>query len=149
MIPKAVKRKISEFWKHQCACCGAVDFLEFHHIIPKAKGGSDEFDNVLLLCASCHAKIHGRSFDPNRPNCKTSVDYETAKTVLEKYFNEEIGAHETKELLNLSQKTHLSESALYKRYKRENGIGHFYNHVDLLESQRRKSNVSNIKNDNV
>lgn len=51
-------------------------------MIPKTKGGSDEFDNVLLLCGSCHAKIHGRSFDPNRPNCKTSVDYETAKTVL-------------------------------------------------------------------
>ena len=77
------------------------------------------------------------------------MDYETAKPILEKYFNEEIGAQETKRLLKLSPKTHLSESAVLKRYKRENNIDHFYNHVDLLNSKRRNVNVQNSENDDV
>ena len=44
---------------------------------------------------------------------------------------------ETKDRLKLSQKTHLSESALYKRYKREHSIKDFYNNVDLISSKRR------------
>ena len=147
MISKAIKRKVLEYWENQCSCCGKVDYLEFHHIIPKNDGGTDEFGNVLLLCGRCHAEVHGRSYDPNRPNCKTSIDYDTAKPILEKYFNEEIGTKETKALLNLSEKTHLSESAVIKRYKREHGIQNFYNHVDLRQSKRRNNYVSNTEND--
>lgn len=147
MISKAIKRKVLEYWDNKCSCCGEVDYLEFHHLIPKNTGGTDEFDNVLLLCGRCHAKVHGRSFDPNRPNCKTSIDYDAAKPILERYFNEEIGTRETKTLLNLSEKTHLSESAVIKRYKREHGIKDFYNHVDLRQSKRRNDCVSNTKND--
>jgi len=47
------------------------------------------------------------------------------------------GTKETKERLHLSQKTHLTESSLYKRYKREHNIDKFYNNVDLINSKRR------------
>lgn len=62
-----------------------------------------------------------------------------AKPVLAQYFANEIGARETKEKLNLSQKTHLSESSVFKRYKREHNIEKFYNNVDLINSKRRKN----------
>ena len=134
LISKATKRKVSEFWKNRCAVCGNNDFLEFHHIIPVAAGGTDDYDNLILLCACCHAKVHNRTFNPEKPNCKTSIDYETAKPILDLYFSNQIG---TKEKLNLSQKTHLTESSLYKRYKREHNIDKFYNNVDLINSKRR------------
>lgn len=137
MLTKVVKRKISECWNHKCAVCDQNDYLEFHHLIPLSEGGSDDYDNIILLCARCHAVIHNRTFNPNKPNCKTSIDYETAKPVLAAYFANQIGAKETKEKLNLSQKTHLTESSLYKRYKREHNIGKFYNNVDLINSKRR------------
>ena len=139
MPSKALKRKISEHWQNQCACCHRIDYLEYHHIIPIAEGGKDDFDNIILLCGRCHAIVHGRSFDACRPNCKTSIDYESAKPILDRYFNEEIGTRETKELLHLSPKTHLSESALVKRYKREHHIEKFYNHVDLYNSIGKKT----------
>lgn len=137
MISKSIKRKVTDFWENKCAICGNNDYLEFHHITPTAAGGTDEYDNIILLCAACHAAIHGRTFNPQKPNCKTSIDYETAKPILAAYFLNQIGTRETKEKLNLSQKTHLTESSLYKRYKREHNITKFYNNVDLVNSKRR------------
>ena len=137
MINKFVKRKISECWNYQCAICGQNDYLEFHHLIPVSEGGTDDYDNIILLCTCCHAAVHGRTYNPQKPNCRTSIDYETAKPILAAYFANQIGTRETKELLHLSQKTHLSESSLYKRYKREHNITNFYNNVDLVNSKRR------------
>lgn len=136
MVSKHIKRKVSELWGNQCAVCGAVDYLEYHHLIPKTKGGTDDYDNLILLCACCHAAVHNRAYDPQKYKNNASMDYEKALPILEDYFNERIGARETKKRLNLSEKTHLSESALIKRYKRENHIIGFYNHVDLINSKR-------------
>ena len=141
MINKYVKRKISECWNYQCAICGRNDYLEFHHLIPVSEGGTDDYDNIILLCACCHAAVHGRTYNPQKPNCRTSIDYETAKPILAAYFANKIGSRETKEKLNLSQKTHLTESTLYKRYKREHNITKFYNNVDLVNSKRRTAHV--------
>lgn len=136
MITKATRRKIETFWKNQCAICGNKDFLEIHHLTPKTGGGTDDYDNLILLCACCHAAIHHRAYNPEKYNRKTSIEYEAAKPILTAYFANEIGTRETKEKLNLSQKTHLSESAVFKRYKREHNIEKFYNNVDLVNSKR-------------
>lgn len=138
MITKAVKRKVADFWHNQCAHCGRNDYLQFHHLKPKAAGGSDEADNLILLCACCHAVIHGKIYNPQRPNCHTSISYEAALPILDDYFANKIGARETKEKLNLSPKTHLSESSLVRRYKREHNIDKFYNNVDLCSSHKKR-----------
>ena len=143
MVSKSVKRKLLMFWEDRCAVCGKQDYLEFHHLIAKENGGTDDYDNLIVLCGCCHATVHGRKYNKNKPNCNTSISYEEAQPILEEYFANKIGASETKERLRLSQKTHLSESALYKRYKREHNIKSFYNNVDLINSKRRK-NVSDI-----
>jgi 5-methylcytosine-specific restriction endonuclease McrA len=31
---------------------------EAHHVLPRSKGGLDEFDNLRWTCSSCHARIH-------------------------------------------------------------------------------------------
>ena len=95
MVSKATKRKVDEFWNHQCAICGNKDFLEYHHLTEKSKGGTDDYDNLILLCACCHATIHGRKYNPDKPNCRTSTDYETAIPTLQAYFANAIGARET------------------------------------------------------
>jgi 5-methylcytosine-specific restriction endonuclease McrA len=42
-----------------CKFCSETDpdALESHHIIPRRFNGSDEDDNLVTLCASCHRKI--------------------------------------------------------------------------------------------
>ncbi|MBQ8326986.1 MAG: HNH endonuclease [Lachnospiraceae bacterium] len=141
MISKSTKRKIVKVWHDECAICGSRDFLEFHHIIPKSSGGSDDYDNIILLCACCHSGIHERAYNAQKYHKRTSIEYELAIPILKAYFAKEMGAKEAKEKLNLSSKTHLSESSVYKRYKREHNIGKFYNNVDLVNSKRRTQNV--------
>lgn len=31
---------------------------EVHHIIPLAEGGSNDWDNLMSLCKSCHSRLH-------------------------------------------------------------------------------------------
>lgn len=48
-----------------CVACGAREGLHHHHLVPKAKGGTDDDNNFITLCGagegSCHAKIHNVS----------------------------------------------------------------------------------------
>ncbi len=32
--------------------------FEYHHVQPRSENGSDEIENVVLLCADCHLKHH-------------------------------------------------------------------------------------------
>lgn len=42
----------------KCVECGATERLEVHHIRYKSQGGTDELDNLITLCACCHAEKH-------------------------------------------------------------------------------------------
>jgi RNA-directed DNA polymerase len=50
--------KLLKKQKGKCSHCGQYftsnDLLEVHHIIPKCKGGKDEYKNLQLLHAHCH-----------------------------------------------------------------------------------------------
>ena len=50
-----------------CELCQYNNFaiLQAHHIIEKSNGGSDDLENLMLLCPTCHALQH---FDPNSPS---------------------------------------------------------------------------------
>jgi hypothetical protein len=52
--------------RHCCLChkfCGLK--LELHHIVQKAEGGADTFDNCIPLCFDCHGDM--RSYDHKHP----------------------------------------------------------------------------------
>lgn len=36
---------------------------EVHHILPLSRGGTNDEDNLMSLCKSCHSKIHAKSGD--------------------------------------------------------------------------------------
>lgn len=48
-------------------CCIACrqPFVEVHHIIPQAQGGSNDLDNAAPLCAQCH-DIYGQNPDKRK-----------------------------------------------------------------------------------
>jgi hypothetical protein len=53
-IPREVR---VEVWKRdggRCVVCQADDYLEYDHIIPHSRGGSNSTNNVRLLCRRCN-----------------------------------------------------------------------------------------------
>ena len=41
-----------------CEGCGQAAAVDAHHCTFRSQGGSDEPDNIVLLCRSCHEKAH-------------------------------------------------------------------------------------------
>jgi 5-methylcytosine-specific restriction endonuclease McrA len=60
----------------RCAICGAtVSDWEIDHIVPIAKGGSHDTENIQFLCKQCHV-AKSRTEKPNEPmpsNCQKEL----------------------------------------------------------------------------
>lgn len=53
-IPDDVKLLVWSRDKGVCVRCGASKELHFDHIIPLSRGGSDESENIQVLCRTCN-----------------------------------------------------------------------------------------------
>ena len=59
-IPPATRRKVLGQARHKCqtAGCNHTKFLEIHHVISRAKGGTNDASNLRVFCSACHSRIH-------------------------------------------------------------------------------------------
>jgi len=48
-----IKLQAKEMSAFRCCICHKP-FVEVHHVMPQADGGSDELENAAPLCSSCH-----------------------------------------------------------------------------------------------
>ena len=60
-VPRNEKRKISRravFARddYRCQYCGTAAHLTVDHVIPKSRGGSSSWDNVVTSCAPCNVR---------------------------------------------------------------------------------------------
>ncbi len=65
-IPPEVRKYIFERDSFQCQSCGKTDLktnLNIDHIIPLARGGSNDISNLQTLCQTCNQKKK-HHFDP-------------------------------------------------------------------------------------
>jgi len=53
-IPDHIQVEVFQRYQGRCAKCGSQENLEFDHIIPVSKGGSNTARNIQLLCQSCN-----------------------------------------------------------------------------------------------
>ena len=44
-----------------CAACGATTDLDYHHLVPRARGGEDSPENIIVLCRRCHNRLHEKN----------------------------------------------------------------------------------------
>ena len=62
-VPGSVRYEVLKRAKHRCELCGAHEAqaaLHVDHIIPRAKGGSDELSNFQALCITCNTNKRDR-----------------------------------------------------------------------------------------
>ena len=52
---KAVYRR--DGWR--CAICDSPKYIQIHHCVKRSQGGTNNMDNLITLCADCHALAHG------------------------------------------------------------------------------------------
>lgn len=43
-------------YENKCMNCGSITFLNIDHIIPRSLGGTDELNNLQILCWPCNRK---------------------------------------------------------------------------------------------
>jgi hypothetical protein len=85
-IPDEVKRLVWERDGGACCACGAVEKIEYDHIIPVSRQGPSTFENVQLLCRPCNRRKRAqllqvatqesgsRSLEKNREEKKGEVE---------------------------------------------------------------------------
>jgi 5-methylcytosine-specific restriction endonuclease McrA len=61
LLPDAYRemhRQVLERDGWECQLCGAMSNLEVHHIRFRSHSGDDSEQNLITLCAACHASKH-------------------------------------------------------------------------------------------
>jgi len=58
-IPQNIKDKLLVDAMHRCCLCPQhEDITDLHHIVPISENGPNTEDNLMVVCPTCHAKIH-------------------------------------------------------------------------------------------
>lgn len=58
-VADSLKRRVREEAGYRCAIPTCRQFpIDVHHIVERAEGGEDVFENLIALCATCHARYH-------------------------------------------------------------------------------------------
>ncbi len=59
-IPPRIRRQALKRARYQCERpgCSNTGFLQIHHRVPRAGGGSPDLDNLVVLCSRCHQQLH-------------------------------------------------------------------------------------------
>ena len=80
-ITELSKRTITKLLKRAdkgCVLCGwSVASRDIHHIVERSNGGSDDHDNLVVVCPNCHRSIHclGEEFVSNGELGEKSILY--------------------------------------------------------------------------
>jgi hypothetical protein len=76
-IAPAVRRAVLVRDGYRCCApgCTGTRFLEVHHRVPRARGGTNRPDNLVTLCAACHRLRH----EPHGPETPDTPEARVAR----------------------------------------------------------------------
>ncbi len=77
-IPALVRRAVWRRDRGQCRQCGSRGFLQIDHIVPWSLGGSNDLQNLQLLCG-VHNRLKGSSSSPPRGEDVSVLGYPTGR----------------------------------------------------------------------
>ncbi len=81
-ISRELRRKVYEREGFRCALCDSTKYIQVHHVVKRSLGGPDTEQNLVCLCADCHALAHGTDVrglvdanDPERMVNQAIIEY--------------------------------------------------------------------------
>ena len=136
----AFRDKRKKEFGNTCCNCGSKEKMEYHHVVPLKMGGTNNLTNIKPVCQECHCKAHNkifrRTWNNGRPK---AIEYEEAESILDRYFNLEIGMKEAKKIMGIANGNKTTWYRLTKEYKEKHDVPKdFYNNIDLLDSQKKR-----------
>ena len=83
--------------QYKCQLCNMKNTkLEVHHIIYRSKGGTDDENNLITLCSSCHNKIHSENMVLDKKPKKMQLRHATHMSIIRSQLLKQYPyAHET------------------------------------------------------
>lgn len=58
-VDNATRKAVYKREGYRCALCDSTKYLQIHHVVKRSVGGSSGPQNLICLCANCHALAHG------------------------------------------------------------------------------------------
>ncbi|HIK31649.1 MAG TPA: HNH endonuclease [Oscillatoriales cyanobacterium M59_W2019_021] len=55
-VPPVNRREVLRRDNHTCQYCGSRKHLTLDHVVPRSKGGTHTWDNVVTACSPCNAR---------------------------------------------------------------------------------------------
>ena len=82
-IDNSTRKAIYRRDGYRCALCDSTSYIQIHHVVPRGEGGPVENpQNLITLCADCHALAHGMNLrdladfaDPERQVNQAIIEY--------------------------------------------------------------------------
>ena len=57
-ISKETRKRVYRRDGYRCALCDSPKYIQIHHVVKRSLGGTDSEQNLITLCADCHALAH-------------------------------------------------------------------------------------------
>lgn len=144
-ISASFRKRLKNELGARCHFCNSTP-VEYHHMIPLSKGGTNDMKNIMPVCHKHHMMIHGALHIHNnaRERCKRggrpnplTPEHEKA---FEMYINGEIGNRKLKELV--SPKADMNKNYVptsrgdFKKWIKSKGISKVRNILDVAITNR-------------
>lgn len=65
-VPPVNRREVMRRDNHTCQYCGSTRHLTIDHVMPRSRGGTHTWDNVVAACETCNARKGDRTPDEAR-----------------------------------------------------------------------------------
>ncbi len=111
----ALKDQIRKMAAFRCCRCHEIG-IDIHHIVPQAKGGTDDIDNAAPLCQNCHDRYGANP--EKRKEIRQMRDW-WYEVVREKYHGDQSGFEKLNETLLKIQRTQESNQAEMDKLRSE------------------------------
>jgi len=60
-VPRVNRREVLRRDNHTCQYCGSRRNLTLDHVVPKSKGGTHSWDNIVTACSPCNSRKGDRT----------------------------------------------------------------------------------------